>query len=176
MIEPYLRQEGAVQVQSYRNNGTTLGTHAGLGLNYRGESIMVSLTSEYSWVAYNGQRPQSYVGVRGFFRWDFGDFFMYTTLAWQNQSYTAIGYTEYPEPLEAHVQIAWQATKRLYLALALPYYWGVRSEITRIGRSGYTSYQRTYYQGVSLRPWLLVAWTLRKNAEQAIENRMPEAL
>ena len=143
MIEPYLRQEGAVQVQSYRNNGTTLGTHAGLGLNYRGESIMVSLSSEYSWVAYNGQRPKGYVGVRGFLRWDFGDFFMYTTLAWQNQSYTAIGYTEYPEPLEANVQIAWQATKRLYLALALPYYWGVRSEITQIGRSGYTSYQRT---------------------------------
>jgi hypothetical protein len=60
--------------------------------------------------------------------------------------------------------------------LALPYYWGVRSEITRIGQADYTSYQRTYYQGTSFRPWVLVAWTLRRNAEQAIENRMPEPL
>ncbi len=62
MIEPYLRQEGAVQVQSYRNNGTTLGTHAGLGLNYRGESVMVSLSSEYRGWPTMGSGPRALWG------------------------------------------------------------------------------------------------------------------
>lgn len=173
VIEPYIRQEGAYQVKSFRNNGTYTSSDGGFGIHYSSENFQASASTGYTSEVFNGQDPKGSFGVKGYFRWDFGDFFIYSSLAWRNRSYSAISQTTYKNPIESHIQIAWQVNKRLYLSLGLPYFWGTRSHVTGIDQAQYKSQQQVFYESASLRPWLLISWTLRKNAKSAIPQKMP---
>ncbi len=171
MIEPYVRREGDYQIKSYRNNGTYARTNGGIGISYTGDNLQISTTASYTSEVFNGQSPKGSYGVRGHFRWDFGDFFVYSSLSWRNRSYTSISQTYFKNPVESHVQIAWQANEQLYLSLGLPYFWGIRSSVTEINQPAYMSHQQTFFQSESLRPWLLISWTFRKNPKLAIPEK-----
>lgn len=173
MIEPYIRQEGAYHIKSFQNKGTYKHTNGGVNVSYGGESFQISATTDYSSEAFNGQNPLGSYGIRGYFRWDFGDFFIYSSLSWRNRSYTSISQTIYKNPMEAHIQIAWQATEQLYFSLGLPYFWGTRKDVTQINQPSYSIDQHSFYESSSLRPWLLISWTLRKNAKMAIPRKLP---
>jgi len=173
MIEPYIRQEGAYHIKSFQNKGTYKNTNGGVNVSYGGESFQISATTDYSSEAFNGQNPLGSYGIKGYFRWDFGDFFIYSSLSWRNRSYTSISQTIYKNPMEAHIQIAWQATEQLYFSLGLPYFWGTRKDVTQINQPSYSIDQHSFYEGSSLRPWLLISWTLRKNAKMAIPRKLP---
>ncbi len=173
MIEPYIRQEGAYHIKSFQNKGTYKNTNGGINVSYGGESFQISATTDCSSEAFNGQNPLGSYGIRGYFRWDFGDFFIYSSLSWRNRSYTSISQTIYKNPMEAHIQIAWQATEQLYFSLGLPYFWGTRKDVTQINQPSYSIDQHSFYEGSSLRPWLLISWTLRKNAKMAIPRKLP---
>ena len=173
MIEPYIRQEGAYHIKSFQNKGTYKNTNGGVNVSYGGEDFQISATTDYSSEAFNGQNPLGSYGIRGYFRWDFGDFFIYSSLSWRNRSYTSISQTIYKNPMEAHIQIAWQATEQLYFSLGLPYFWGTRKDVTQINQPSYSIDQHSFYDSSSLRPWLLISWTLRKNAKMAIPRKLP---
>ncbi len=173
MIEPYIRQEGAYHIKSFQNKGTYKNTNGGVNVSYGGENLQISATTDYSSEAFNGQNPLGSYGIRGYFRWDFGDFFIYSSLSWRNRSYTSISQTIYKNPMEAHIQIAWQATEQLYFSLGLPYFWGTRKDVTQINQPSYSIDQHSFYESSSLRPWLLISWTLRKNAKMAIPRKLP---
>ncbi len=173
MIEPYIRQEGAYHIKSFQNKGTYKNTNGGINVSYGGENFQISATTDYSSEAFNGQNPLGSYGIRGYFRWDFGDFFIYSSLSWRNRSYTSISQTIYKNPMEAHIQIAWQATEQLYFSLGLPYFWGTRKDVTQIHQPSYSIDQHSFYDSSSLRPWLLISWTLRKNAKMAIPRKLP---
>lgn len=173
MIEPYIRQEGAYHIKSFQNKGTYKNTNGGVNVSYGGESFQISATTDYSSEAFNGQNPLGSYGIKGYFRWDFGDFFIYSSLSWRNRSYTSISQTIYKNPMEAHIQIAWQATEQLYFSLGLPYFWGTRKDVTQINQPSYSIDQHSFYDSSSLRPWLLISWTLRKNAKMAIPRKLP---
>ena len=173
MIEPYIRQEGAYHIKSFQNKGTYKNTNGGVNVSYGGEDFQISATTNYSSEAFNGRNPLGSYGIRGYFRWDFGDFFIYSSLSWRNRSYTSISQTIYKNPMEAHIQIAWQATEQLYFSLGLPYFWGTRKDVTQINQPSYSIDQHSFYDSSSLRPWLLISWTLRKNAKMAIPRKLP---
>ena len=173
MIEPYIRQEGTYLIKSFQNKGTYKHTNGGVNVSYGGEDFQISATTDYSSEAFNGQNPLGSYGIRGYFRWDFGDFFIYSSLSWRNRSYTSISQTIYKNPMEAHIQIAWQATEQLYFSLGLPYFWGTRKDVTQINQPSYSIDQHSFYDSSSLRPWLLISWTLRKNAKMAIPRKLP---
>lgn len=173
MIEPYIRQEGTYLIKSFQNKGTYKNTNGGVNVSYGGESFQISATTDYSSEAFNGQNLLGSYGIRGYFRWDFGDFFIYSSLSWRNRSYTSISQTIYKNPMEAHIQIAWQATEQLYFSLGLPYFWGTRKDVTQINQPSYSIDQHSFYDSSSLRPWLLISWTLRKNAKMAIPRKLP---
>ena len=173
VIEPYLHQEGTYQIKSFRNNGIYRNTEGGIGASYGGENFQISATTDYTSEIFNGQSVKGSCGVKGYFRWDFGDFFTYSSLSWRNYSYTSISRTTYKNPMEAHIQIAWQATDQLYLSLGLPYFWGTRSHVMKVNQPSYTSLQEVFYESASLRPWLLISWTLRKNPKVAIPRKIP---
>ena len=173
MIEPYIRQEGTYLIKSFQNKGTYKNTNGGVNVSYGGEYFQISATTDYSSEAFNGQNPLGSYGIKGYFRWDFGDFFIYSSLSWRNRSYTSISQTIYKNPMEAHIQIAWQATEQLYFSLGLPYFWGTRKDVTQINQPSYSIDQHSFYEGSSLRPWLLISWTLRKNAKMAIPRKLP---
>lgn len=173
IIESHIYDRGNVQVQSFRNNGSYIKNSAGVGANYRGNQVLASLSLNRNWEQFNDQDTKHSWGIMGSIRWDIGDFFIYTTLQWRNRSYTAISQTDYKNPSSAHIQIAWQASKQLYISLGLPYYWGIRQDKTSINTLNYQSVVTKQYRSSSLRPWLLVSWTIRHNSKLAIPNRAP---
>jgi hypothetical protein len=173
IIESYIFSNGETQVQSYRNNGTYKETQIGGNARYGGKKVILFAAATYTWQNYNGQPTKGSVGVNGYIRWDFNNFFIYSKISWQDKEYTSISTIRYDNPVQAHVQIAWQATKNIYLSLGLPYFWGVKSQTTSIEQSVYKSWQRDRFKNMSLRPWLLISWTLRKNAKEAILDKMP---
>ncbi len=174
MIEQYMRQEGDLQIQSYRNNGNYRSTTLSFAPQYNGNNLIVSATALYYLDKYNGQDTKSSFGVEYYVRWDFGNFFLYSTLSWRRRSYSPLGYTEYKNPTEAHVQLAWQVNKKLYLSLGLPYYWGIRKTVSVTETGNYYNRQQISYKSSSLRPWLLVTWTLRKHSEESIRKKIPD--
>lgn len=74
MIESYVRTEDNIQIESYRNNGTYIGTNVGSYISYRAKSFKASFSAEYNWDKYNGQSAKGYVDLNGHVRWDFGNF------------------------------------------------------------------------------------------------------
>lgn len=174
MIESYVRTEDNIQIESYRNNGTYKGTSLCTYIAYRSNSFKASFSASYNWDKYNDQSTKGYVDLNGYIRWDFGNFFLYSTFDWKNKSYTAISHTEYHNPTNAHVQLAWQITKQLYASIAMPYYWGTRSQTNITEMSGYTMNNKIRFKSESLRPWLLVSWTLYKNPKLRIDNKNPD--
>lgn len=173
VIEPYIRQVGTYLIKSFHNNGTYRNTEGGIGASYGGDNFQISASTDYSSEIFNGQSAKGSWGAKGYFRWDFGDFFVYSSLSWRNYSYTSISQTAYKNPMEAHIQIAWQATDQLYLSLGLPYFWGTKSYVTQVNQSSYRSQQQVFYESASLCPWLLISWTLRKNPKVAIPRKIP---
>lgn len=174
MIESYVRTEDNIQIESYRNNGTYKGTSLGTYIAYRSNSFKASFSASYNWDKYNGQSAKGSVDLNGYIRWDFGNFFLYSTFDWKNKSYTAISHTEYHNPTNAHIQLVWQITKQLYASIALPYYWGTRSQTNITEMTGYSMKNKIRFKSESLRPWLLVSWTLYKNPKLRIDNKNPD--
>ena len=174
MIEQYMRQDGDLQIQSYRNNGNYRNTTLSFTPRYNGKNVVASVTASCFWEKYNGQNVKGSFGVDYFFKWDFGNFFLYSTMSWRRRSYSPLGYTEYKNPTEAHVQLAWQVNKKLYISLGLPYYWGIRKTVSITETGSYFNRRQVSFKSSSLRPWLLVTWTLRKHSEESIRKKIPD--
>ena len=104
MIESYVRTEDNIQIESYRNNGTYKGTSLGTYIAYRSNSFKASFSASYNWDKYNDQSAKGYVDLNGYIRWDFGNFFLYSTFDWGGGA--AGGGGGGRGPANAHVQLA----------------------------------------------------------------------
>lgn len=174
IIESYIYKENDYQVQSYRNNGTFSGLSIGTSLNYDNNKVSVYASPSVSVEHFNGQHSKKSVEVNCSFRWDFGNFFIYSNIIWKDKKYSAISQTIYKNPTVAHIQFAWQINKAWYTSIGLPYFWGTRKEEMRIIEDFYSSQTISQYKSASLRPWILVSWTMRKNAKKAIHRKIPQ--
>lgn len=172
MIEQFITNEGDYSILSYRNNGSWRNYKTGGIVTFRTDNFRATFRFCYQQEKYYHENSEGIVELGGYLRWDFGNFFIYSDISWQDKSYTAISKTKYTNPSIAHVQIAWQATKNLYLSVGLPYFWGTRTEKTTTNQSNYSCMTKTRFKSASLHPWILISWTIRKNANQSIENRM----
>lgn len=173
-IDSYIRTENDIQIQSYHNNGTYVGNVVGAYMFYQGKSLLASYTCNYAWEKYNGQPSKKLVDMDAMLKWDFGHFFIYTTLEWQSRSYDAITRTVYHNPINAQIHLAWQINKQFYAAIGLPYYWGIKSNTTTTEMGDYCMSNKVKFKSESLRPWLLLTWTFRKNPKLSIANKIPD--
>lgn len=173
IIEPYMYNNHEYQVQSFRNNGTYSGLTIGTSLNYNTDNVSINLSPSVLVEHFNGQQSRNSEEINASFRWDIGDFFIYSSVIWKNKKYSAISRTEYKNPTIAHIQFAWQINKHWYTSIGLPYFWGIRKEEMFINEGSYSSQMASQYSSASLRPWILVSWTMRKNSKKAIQRRMP---
>ncbi len=173
MIEQFITSYGDYSIQSYRNNGSWHNYKAGSVFTFRIPNFRATFKLSYRQEKYNNEQHEGSLELGGNLKWDFGKFFIYSDVAWLQKSYTAISRTKYTNPTTAHVQIAWQATKNLYLSVGLPYFWGVRTENSLINKNAYSCMTETRFKSASLHPWILLSWTIRKNTSQSIEDRMP---
>jgi len=173
MIEQYVSNEGDFSIQSYRNNGSWQNFKVGGIFTFQKSTVKATFKCAYQLEKYNSLHTHGILELGGNLRWDFHKFFIYSDIEWQNRSYTAISRTKYVNPAIAHVQIAWQATPNFYLSIGMPYFWGIRNEKTMISQGNYSMNKNIHYNSSSLRPWILISWTIRKNTKQSIDDRMP---
>lgn len=173
MIEQYVSNEENFSIQSYRNNGSWQNFKIGGIFSFQKGNVRATFKCAYQLEKYNSMQSHGIIELGGNFRWDFHNFFIYSDIEWRNQSYTAISKTKYVNPSIAHVQIAWQATPSLYLSIGMPYFWGIRKENSMIAQGNYSMIKNIQYKSSSLHPWILISWTIRKNTNQSIDDRMP---
>ncbi len=173
IIEQYIRNDGDMAIQSYRNNGTYMELQSGFNVVFRNNKLQAWIGGYYDWERFNGQSAKHSVRVKGQVMWDFGKFFLFAEVAWRNRQYSAISTTRLENPYEASFQLGWTPTKQLTIYACLPYFWGIRKNTTYINQGGYASTVTTRFKSESLRPWILIAWSLRKNSESKIADKMP---
>lgn len=173
MIEQYVSNKGDFSIQSYHNNGSWQNVKAGGIFTFQKSNFRATFKYAYQLEKYHSLHSHRILELGGNLRWDFHNFFIYSDIEWQNQSFTAISRTKYVNPTIAHVQIAWQATPNFYLSLGLPYFWGIRNEKIMIAQGNYSMNKNIHYNSSSLRPWILISWTIRKNVKQSIDDRIP---
>ncbi len=173
MIEAYIREGEGIAVKSYRNYGHYKDYNFGYMATYRTNNFMVSFNALHKWEEYNSLGFKNSISLGGNLKWDFGNFFVYSLLSWRNRMFTPTSTTKYLNPTEAHIQIGWQITKCVYASLGLPYFCGIKKEKTTIKDGNYYNSIESKYRSMSLRPWLLISWTIRKNSKHAIDNKMP---
>lgn len=173
MIESYIRQEGDYQVQSYRNNGNYRSLEINCNPQLRINNLKVSATVYTLWDRYDDRPTKNEIGANAWLKWDFGPCYLYSRFGWRNHRYSEYSSTHYKNPIEANVQIGWQINKQFFISVSMPYYWGIRKDITTVRSGSYYSRIATKHKSASLRPWILFAWTLRKNPKESLRHRMP---
>lgn len=173
MIEKFITNDGDYSIQSYRNNGSWHNYRVGGIFTFRTNGFRATFRCNWQQEKYYHASSNDIVELGGNLKWDFGKFFVYSDILWKNKSYTAVCQTTYQNPSIAHVQVAWQTTKSLYISAGLPYFWGVRAEKTMTNQGDYSNITKTRFKSSSLRPWILISWTIRKNTSQSIDDRMP---
>lgn len=173
IIEQYIRNEGDIAIQSFRNNGTYMQLQPGANIIFRNKSIYAWIGGFYQWDRFNGQSAKSSVRIKTHVSWQFNNFFLSADIAWRNRLYSAISETRYENPYEASVQFGWTPTKQITVYACLPYFWGVRKTKTYINQGGYSSVVTQRFKSESLRPWILISWTMRKNSESKIADKIP---
>lgn len=174
MIESYIRQEGDHQVQSYRNNGSYKSFRMQWSPTFHANKIMFSTTLYTLWDRYDDTSTKNAIGMSGWVKWDFGPCYLYSTIAWRNHAYSEYSKTEYKNPITASLVLGWQITKQLSVMASLPYYWGFRKSVTTQKTGSYYSRTEVKYKSEGMHPWILFAWTIRKNAKESLRHRMPD--
>lgn len=173
MIESYIRNEDDVSVHTYRNNGVYRCWILGLRPTLRFGQLKIMPDVAWYSEQYSGQCYRDFFSVGGSCQWFFGKFFIYADIRWRNRDYDTYSVTRYVNPITSHIQLTWRPAKPLQITLAMPYFWGVRKVETTTQKGNYSQLTDTRYKSSSLRPWILVSWTLRKNSKYAIKNKMP---
>lgn len=173
MFDSYIRNEDGVSIHTYRNYGSyhnwTLGGSAAVAIRN------VTLRPYASWSSeqYEGFGSRPYVSLGGSVRWDFGKFFFYTSVDWKTRSYSPYSYTRYKSPTSSLIQLTWRPTRPVQITLGMYNYIGVKRQETITRKENYYKMTDLRYKGNSLHPFILVSWTIRKNAKYAIKNKMP---
>ncbi|MDE5969064.1 MAG: TonB-dependent receptor, partial [Muribaculaceae bacterium] len=174
MIEAVILSDGQQAISTFQNNGNYIGLTTFARLNYTTRKLQASLTTAYYGEKFHSTGYLPSVALRGYAKWDIGNWYVYGDIIWKNRSYSAISQTRQLNPSQAIIQVGWYATNELRISVAMPYFWGIREVKTITKSPNYSDITTFRYKSESLRPWLLITYTIRRNAREAISNRMPE--
>lgn len=173
MITPSIKNQSDISVHTFENNGVYQAFRFRPLATLRIGRMRTTAYSEMVGECYDRGRYHHSVSLGGNLMYTFGNMFVYARIAWRNKDYTPTSVTRYANPIEAHAQLTWQPTKSLQLTLGLPYFWGVRKEKVTTTAGAYYKCVETRHTGTSLRPWILISWSMRRNTQIAIDDRMP---
>lgn len=89
-------------------------------------------------------------------------------ISYRNYTYTPFSRTRQLTPEYSQVQVNYNFTKDFYIALALPYFIGRLATETNTRADSYSAYFRQEMISQSFRPWVLLRYTIRRNAKSKI--------
>lgn len=171
MIESYIRDEGDMAVRTYRNNGSFKWAEFSLDASYGSPRLTVSLSAGHNLEHYQGMATRPSFQASWYVRYRLRKFQMQSSMRWRNRAYSPESVTEYKNPLAASIDFFWQPINSLQIGVGMPYFWGVREYVSTRRSEEYYSRTKVRFKSSSLRPWLLISWTIRKNADRALNDR-----
>ena len=173
IIESCGKMEQGKFVSTFQNSGrySTLSLGLRSNINFPKKLGRAYMGVSYKWFYFAEQSAKSSFGINGglwfyYKKWTFGgdiDFISY--------DYTPISKTRQLTPGYSMVQVIYNFKKNFYVSVALPYAFGIPKTETETFADGYTSYyfQNMSTTNMSLRPWILLRYTIRKNEKRKIK-------
>ncbi len=172
-IDNWLYTEGATAISSWRNNGTWQSPMIKAGVTWSGYPVRGSITYAYIWESFDHSHYQGHSAIEALGIAYLKKFIIQASVGWINKSYTATGYTKYYNPLQASIMLSWRPNTHIEVVAGMDYWCGIKKSMTIIRTDGFMSSTLTRFTGESLKPFILFAWTLRRNPQHSISDKMP---
>lgn len=168
IIEPTGYLEGDVYHSTYTNSGHFSQLMASAYASYRFGWGRIGLGCGWSEHYYHGSGPQGAFSTMFDFNARAGKFSFYANINYTNREIYRTSIVRNLSPSLAQIQVNYNITPDLYIALCMQNIAGKVRSRTIIDDGGYHSVAQTSYCDRNIRPWLLVRYTFRKNAQSKI--------
>lgn len=169
-IEPYGYSQNDIYVNTYRNSGKFGDLYLGGSVNARLGNWGNMYANAYHGVNYfEGVDARKFFGINAGFTASYKKWMLVGDVNYQNYSYTSISRTRYHAPDYSSVQINYTILPGFYVAVALQYLNSPLHTTTLTVGDSYHSISSVKQKDYSFRPWILVRYTLRKNAKRKIQ-------
>ncbi len=166
MIETCGYSKGGVYYSTYANTGHFAQTSAGADLSYRFK--WGRLYAGGGWVTYfyTGQEAKSSAYASFGFNARMKAFSFYGDVDYNSREYTALACTKYAHPSMANLQVNYNFTPDFYIGVCLQHITGEYQSKTTTIDGSYRSTIVNHYKDQKLRPWVILRYTFRKNADK----------
>lgn len=170
VIEPYGYSENDIYISTYRNRGKYRELSAGGTVSYRlGKWGRAYVYGSHHVAYFEGQDARKYFKSGGGLSATYRKWSFYGYISYQNYAYTAVSKTRYHSPSYSSVQLNYNFTPGFYVAVALQYLHGPQHTAVTTYGDDYRSFSSQALQDASLRPWILIRYTFRKNDKRKIK-------
>lgn len=166
MIEPYGYTKDGIYYSTYDNSGHFSQVSAGANISYRFK--WGRIYGGGGWYAdhYEGQKAKNSAYASLGFNAEVKNFSFYGTFEYSARDYTAISFTKYYRPVMANLQVNYNFTPDFYIGICLQHITGEFRTKTITEDGPFRSVTENRYTDKSLRPWILLRYTFRKNSER----------
>lgn len=169
IIEPYGFSENDIYTSTFRNSGRFKALTLGGSASYRLGNWGRIYGNAYHLVDYfEGQEPLKSVMLGGGLSANYKKWSFYGDVSWKNYTYTATTHARYHSPGYSSIQINYNFTPGFYIAVALQYLHGKKPTETWTDGADYHAWSSSTPCDASLRPWILIRYTFRKNVKKKI--------
>ena len=170
LIQAHAYNDVSHFVRTYRNAGRYATLSAGGMIQYRfkdnrGSAYISAYHIENYFEGLSPRRSLS-LGAGAWYTW--GRWYVGGDISYRNYTYTPFSRTRQLTPEYSQVQVNYNFTKDFYIALALPYFIGRLATETDTQADSYSAYFRQEMISQSFRPWVLLRYTIRRNAKSKI--------
>lgn len=170
VIEPYGYSENDIYISTYRNQGKYKELSAGGTVSYRlGKWGRVYVYGSHNVAYFEAQQARKYLTAGAGVSATYKKLSFYGYVFYQDYAYTAVSKEHYHSPSYSSVQLNYNFTPNFYIALALQYLHSPQHTDIMTYSDNYRSFSSRKLQDASLRPWILIRYTFRKNAKQKIK-------
>lgn len=163
------QSNNGIYTQSYINSGHFSQVSAGADLSYKFPWGRVNGGGGWRADCYQGESAKHSVYATFGFNARVKRFAFYTDIEYNSRETSAVSVIKYYHPSYANIQVNYNITPDLYIALCLQHFTGTFRTKTTVDDGSFHSVINTRYKDQSFRPWILVRYTLQKNPDKKIK-------
>lgn len=166
VIENYGYSDGGIYYSTYANTGHFFRVSAGADLSYRFKWGRVYAGGGWKADHYMGQDAKNSAYASFGFNAQVKNFSFYGDVDYNSRDYTALACTRYKHPSVANLQVNFNFTPDFYMGVCLQHLTGeYQGKVTTVDGS-FHSVIENHYKDQKFRPWVILRYTFRKNAEK----------
>ncbi len=170
MIEASGYTDNGIYIQSYQNTGRFKTLSAGGTLSYRINKIgSISVYAAHNVDYFSGAEAKKSFSYGGNTMFSHKKWTLNVDVSHRNYLFTAISRTKQKTPDYSLLQIIYNFTKDFYISAAIQYFIGTSQMEVSTHSSTYRSFVSRRMTDQSMRPWILLRYTFRKNSKQKID-------